>query len=457
MNNKILSPLYITFTSTLLLLLACISGSKQNPPPSVALQETNQDTLTREQTQQLSSVYAQRLTKAFAEDSGYITTPPGYFGGMYYNDKGKLVVQIIGDTLEGRCKIAEIVQSNDFEIDPVSHTYSQQELFRIMDEFNRRFVEADSQIKKNFSTAAVNTSQHRIDIHLIITNKNTEKEFRTKVMNSPAFHFVKTDYGLAPQDGVSEINGLYLRTEYPLYHTSTPQVKVTFYNRSNQKILVGNHYLVAYEENGRWKIVPNNYAATDVEYIVNLNNEHSFQAALLPDIHPNKPGRYRIYYTVSSDYNPSKHKYNLVADFRLSADRKECSRIPKSDIPAPNLNIRTMETENAGNELDENEDIIYAIAEQMPEFPGGEKAMFNYLQEKAKQAHAEEKGRVVVNFLIGKDGIVRQPEIARSVNNTLDQEAFQIIRNMPKWQPARQQGKPVVIKYTVPILFEPTK
>lgn len=339
MNNRFLYPLYITFISTLLFLQACTGGSKRNAILSVAPPKTNQDTLTKEQIQPFSSEYAQRLAKAFATDSGYVgirtQTTPDYFGGMYYNDKGKLVVQIIGDSLEGRRKIAEIIQSNDFEIDPVTNAYPERELLRIMDELNRRFAKADPQIKKNFSSAAVNTGQHRIDIRLIITNENTEKEFRAKVMNSPAFYFVKTDYGLAPQDAVSETNGLYLRTEYTLYHTSTSQVKVTFYNRSNRKILVGNHYLVAYEENGRWKIVPNNYAVTDMGYIIDPDNEHSFQATLLPDLHPNKPGRYRVYYTVSSDHSPSGHRYNLMADFRLSADREECSRIPKSEIPPP--------------------------------------------------------------------------------------------------------------------------
>lgn len=65
MNNRILSPLCISFTSTLLFLLACTSGSKWNTTLLVVPQKTNQDTLTREKMQQLSSVYTQRLTKVF--------------------------------------------------------------------------------------------------------------------------------------------------------------------------------------------------------------------------------------------------------------------------------------------------------------------------------------------------------------------------------------------------------
>ena len=102
---------------------------------------------------------------------------------------------------------------------------------------------------------------------------------------------------------------------------------------------------------------------------------------------------------------------------------------------------------------------VYDVTEQMPQFPGGSAALMEWLQREAKYPEQARKdsiwGRVVVNFIVERDGSVSQPEVARSVHPLLDAEAIRIVGQMPKWAPGRQNGVAVRVKYTVPIFFNP--
>lgn len=100
---------------------------------------------------------------------------------------------------------------------------------------------------------------------------------------------------------------------------------------------------------------------------------------------------------------------------------------------------------------------FYVTVERMPEFPGGEKELINYLQEKIiypKDALKESiQGRVVVSFIIEKNGSLSSIEVVRGITASLDKEALRIIRSMPKWKPGEQRDKVVRVKYTLPIRF----
>ena len=93
----------------------------------------------------------------------------------------------------------------------------------------------------------------------------------------------------------------------------------------------------------------------------------------------------------------------------------------------------------------------------MPTFKGGDAALMKYLSENIKYPEAAEKageqGRVVVNFIVEKDGAVSNVKVARSVTPTLDAEAVRVIKAMPKWVPGKQDGKLVRVKYNVPVSF----
>jgi len=99
----------------------------------------------------------------------------------------------------------------------------------------------------------------------------------------------------------------------------------------------------------------------------------------------------------------------------------------------------------------------YMMVDEMPVFPGGEKAMLEFLStnikypESAKQAKTE--GRVTVQFVVGSDGACRDFKVLRGVSPDLDAEAIRVLSSMPKWTPGKFEGKPVPVRFTVPINF----
>ena len=104
------------------------------------------------------------------------------------------------------------------------------------------------------------------------------------------------------------------------------------------------------------------------------------------------------------------------------------------------------------------EEEIFTIVESMPEFPGGgQEALFKYLQKTMKYPQIAKEngiqGTVFVNFVVGKDGKIRDAKILRGVNKMLDEEAIRVVKAMPSWKPGKQRGKPVSVSYNLPIKF----
>ena len=93
----------------------------------------------------------------------------------------------------------------------------------------------------------------------------------------------------------------------------------------------------------------------------------------------------------------------------------------------------------------------------MPEYPGGQAALFEYLSTNVKYpADAEKKkveGRVLVTFIVNTDGSITDIELVRKAFPSLDAEAVRVISGMPKWIPGEQKGQKVRVKYTVPLTF----
>ena len=107
---------------------------------------------------------------------------------------------------------------------------------------------------------------------------------------------------------------------------------------------------------------------------------------------------------------------------------------------------------------EEEEEVIFVVVESMPEFPGGAQAMMRYIAENIKYpVIAQEngiQGRVICQFVVEKDGKVSDIQVVRSSGEaSLDKEAQRVIGSMPKWKPGKQRGKPVRVKYTVPVNF----
>ncbi len=104
------------------------------------------------------------------------------------------------------------------------------------------------------------------------------------------------------------------------------------------------------------------------------------------------------------------------------------------------------------------EDTVYQIVEQMPQYTGGEQAMMKYVAENIKYPQAAKdkniSGRVFVGFVIEKDGSVSNVKVVRGIGGGCDEEAARVIKEMPKWKPGMQKGKPVRVNYMMPIFFK---
>ncbi len=103
------------------------------------------------------------------------------------------------------------------------------------------------------------------------------------------------------------------------------------------------------------------------------------------------------------------------------------------------------------------ENKIFTVVEQMPMYPGGDAALMQYLSSNihypAVAAENGVQGRVVVGFVVERDGSITDVNVMRSVDPSLDREAVRVVKNMPRWTPGKQNGSAVRVKFQVPVTF----
>lgn len=100
---------------------------------------------------------------------------------------------------------------------------------------------------------------------------------------------------------------------------------------------------------------------------------------------------------------------------------------------------------------------IFTVVEQMPMYPGGDAALMGYLRDNIHYptiaAENGVQGRVVVGFVVERDGSITDVKILRGVDPSLDREAMRVVKSMPRWNPGKQNGSAVRVKYQVPVSF----
>ncbi len=107
--------------------------------------------------------------------------------------------------------------------------------------------------------------------------------------------------------------------------------------------------------------------------------------------------------------------------------------------------------------VEQEEDQIFMVVEQMPEFPGGEEALYKYLAgnitypQMAKESGIQ--GRVYVTFIVEQDGSISDVRVLRGIGGGCDEESIRVVKAMPKWKPGKQRGKPVRVQYNLPVKF----
>ena len=129
------------------------------------------------------------------------------------------------------------------------------------------------------------------------------------------------------------------------------------------------------------------------------------------------------------------------------------------NISSGTFKLRIVTTEeNPVQVLNTDNDTVFQIVEQMPQFPGGEQALMEFVAksvvypEEAKEKNIS--GRVFVSFVVEKDGSVSNVKVLRGIGGGCDEEAVRVIKSMPKWQPGKMKGEPVRVSYQIPFNFK---
>jgi protein TonB len=103
------------------------------------------------------------------------------------------------------------------------------------------------------------------------------------------------------------------------------------------------------------------------------------------------------------------------------------------------------------------QDAVYQVVEQMPEFPGGMPGLQQYLGASltyplaARQAKVA--GTVFVGFVVGQDGTIRDAEVLKGIGHGCDEEVLRVVQAMPAWKPGMQDGRPVSVRFSLPVYF----
>ena len=103
-------------------------------------------------------------------------------------------------------------------------------------------------------------------------------------------------------------------------------------------------------------------------------------------------------------------------------------------------------------------DMVFDVVEVMPQYPGGQIAMMKYIMENMKYPEQAMKegiqGRVTVRFIVEKDGSISDVKPVLSVHPLLNKEAVRVVESMPKWTPGKHNGKPVRVRFNLPVMFK---
>ena len=131
-----------------------------------------------------------------------------------------------------------------------------------------------------------------------------------------------------------------------------------------------------------------------------------------------------------------------VKDRTVEAVRSEIAVAAPPPPPAPKPEVATK---------------VFDVVEEMPSFPGGNAALMSYLNSNTKYPVVAQEngvqGRVIISFVVERDGSISDVKVARSVDPSLDREAQRVVKSMPRWSPGKQNGSTVRVKYTVPVVF----
>lgn len=166
---------------------------------------------------------------------------------------------------------------------------------------------------------------------------------------------------------------------------------------------------------------------------------------------------------LTTDKTTKKLDEIVVVGYAVAHEKLKEPASPPSPPPPPEqtlgVDIKAQETISSPPATAQpSDDVVFMVVEKMPEYPGGNSELFKYLAQSIKYpVDAQEsgtQGKVICQFVVGKDGNISDVEVIRSVAPSIDTEAMRVIKAMPAWTPGEQKGKNVSVRYTLPINFK---
>lgn len=203
------------------------------------------------------------------------------------------------------------------------------------------------------------------------------------------------------------------------------------------------------------------FVITDVE----LDTPPEDVPPVIPDAPPPPPKIETIQYTPPVIVEDSKvKKENKVQaveeldkkkDAVISYNTQEGEKLDRSKEKLDEL-LKNQKDEAGTGPIDSNR--TFEVVEQMPQYPGGNGALMQFLSSNIKYptiaAENGVEGRVTVRFVVSKDGSIKDVKVAKSVDPALDKEAVRVVKSMPNWIPGKQNGRAVNVYYNVPVTFK---
>ncbi len=355
-----------------------------------------------------------------------------------------------GNPTNEECDITQAAKTEiQPEMYPQDTVFTQEQLDSIKEEVSRRWdLLPDGLLEANLTGCGSN--EHFVEVRLICNTPEIRQLFREQVMDSPAIRFSGTEHPVrdetvAPFDTLN----LTLYPEYTVYADTATFVSFLLINSNNKDVLCGEGYFITYEgKDGNWYQLPINNNVIDIGHIVYSGTYKRFDACLYPKAHKNQPGRYRFFYNVSLDRGKD---VLLMTEFRLTDKYEEALHAPKTKWKEIYANLIPQ---------DPDEDGVYSVAEEMPEFPGGIPALMEFVQKNLRHYLAESPTRIIIAFVVDKEGNVIDPILMRTTvpeHSELVKEALRVVQLMPRWKPGRIHGEVVKVQYIMPIDFKPAK
>ena len=152
---------------------------------------------------------------------------------------------------------------------------------------------------------------------------------------------------------------------------------------------------------------------------------------------------------------PEAPKVEEVLEIMDNDSDVEESTIQASDDTQAAVEVKYTPVEVEEEEVEEQQ--IFQVVEEMPEFPGGMAECMKWLSKNIKYPTISQEngvqGRVIVQFVINRDGSIVDAKVVRGVDPYLDKEALRVVNQMPKWSPGKQRGKAVRCQFTLPVQF----